>query len=69
MANDLPVVMQSLTSEQISDVARRAGCSESSVVDVIALMNTDDAITLGNLELTPDIVVGWILCEMHYQER
>jgi hypothetical protein len=59
-------IMQSLTAEQIKEVAERAGVTESSIVDVINFMNKNDFIVLGLVDMTPDLVLGFCLCEQQY---
>lgn len=66
--DELPTIFQSLTVDQIREVAGKCGVTEGSVKDVIDFMNRNDHITLGLVEMTPDMVIGFILCEMQYGE-
>lgn len=67
MEKELTVV-QSLTDEQIEYVAKKAGITKQSVIDMIAEMNKNDFIALGIVDLTPDVAIGFSLCEQHYSD-
>lgn len=60
-------IIQSLTEEQIQKIHLKVGVTEDSVRDVISFMNTNGLIASGLIDMTPDVVIGFILCELSAQ--